>query len=506
MILMLNDVAYHWPNQMKSQALRPQILKINSALSLLAILDMVSWTGGMTMGQTGTFPRVSQQPTQNRPNVLFIYTDDQARWSIGAYGRTYTRTPNLDKLAREGAMFQNSFTTTPVCSPSRAGLMTGLYSTQVRISDWLNPATEPLAGLSPSFLIWPELLKANGYATSLAGKWHLGLEPEFHPSRSGFDQFYEFRGGGTVPQNPILEEDGEQSKKSGFAANLITDKTLEFVKKHQNETWLAAVHFREPHAPYVPADPVDIAAVADLKIELPNIPDLPKLRVEKLRRDYLAAIHGVDRNVGRLLQLLDELHLTEKTLVIFTSDHGYMIGDHGLIHKGNASWIVEGRKGLRPNMFDDSIRVPLIVRQPGRVPAGTKPDQVVSQLDLFPSVISWVGLGMPENLKIEGRDASLSFAGKSIPQWDETLFGQYDLKHSGTANMRMIRTRKWKLVRHLEAGSENELYDLANDPDEKQNLWGQPQFQEIQSELQIRLIEWMKQLKDPLTQAFSVQA
>ena len=502
---MRNDVAYHWPNLMNSQAVREQILKIISTLSLVLTMFMASWRADLASGQTLNFPKVSQKPTPNRPNVLFIYTDDQARWSIGAYGRPDTRTPNLDKLAREGAMFQNSFTTTPVCSPSRAGLMTGLYSTQVHIADWLNPATEPLAGLAPSYLIWPELLKANGYATSLAGKWHLGLEPQFHPSRSGFDQFYGFRGGGTVPQNPILEEDGEQAKKSGFVANLITDKTLEFVKKHQHETWLAAVHFREPHAPYLPADPVDVAAVADLKIELPDVSGLPKARVEKLRRDYLAAVHGVDRNVGRLLQLLDELHLTENTLVIFTSDHGYMIGEHGLIHKGNASWIVKGRKGLRPNMFDDAIRVPLIVRQPGRVPAGTKPDQVVSQLDLFPSILSWVGLGMPENLKIEGRDASLSFAGKSIPEWDETLFGQYDLKHSGTANMRMIRTRKWKLVRHLEAGSENELYDLANDPDEKVNLWGQKQAKEIQSEMNQRLIDKMKQLKDPLTEQISAK-
>ena len=112
---------------------------------------------------------------------------------------------------------------------------------------------------------------------------------------------------------------------------------------------------------------------------------------------------------------------------------------------------------------------------------------------------------MPENLRIEGRDASLSFAGKSITEWDQTLFGQYDLKHSGTANMRMIRTRKWKLVRHLEAGSENELYDLANDPDEKVNLWGQKQAKEIQSEMNQRLIDKMKQLKDPLTEQFSAK-
>ena len=443
-------------------------------------------------------PKVSQQPTPERPNILFIYTDDQSTWSIGAYGQKERLTPNLDKLAGQGMLFQNAFTTTPVCSPSRAGLMTGLYSTQVKIADWLNPTAEPHAGLAPSFLTWPELLKANGYKTMLAGKWHLGLDPQFHPSRSGFDTFYGFRDGGNKPINPQLEEDGETGVKPGVLANLITDKTLDFIKANQANTWLAAVHFREPHAPYVPTDPVDTAAVAGLKIDLPDFPKLQTERVLQLRREYLAAVHAVDRNVGRLLKLISELQLDEKTLVVFTSDHGYMIGEHGLIHKGNASWIDKSHKGLRPNMFDNAIRVPLIIRQPGRVPAGQMQPHVVRQIDIFPTLMEWVGLAMPQQLKLEGRDASDLFAGRKADNRDETVYGQYDLKHSGTAHMRMIRTPAWKLVVHLEPGSGNELYDLKNDPEERKNLWGSSGGQKMQSELIHQLQQKMKTLNDPL--------
>jgi uncharacterized sulfatase len=443
-------------------------------------------------------PKVGHEPTAQRPNILFIYTDDQSTWSIGAYGKPNRRTPNLDRLAREGMLFQNAFTTTPVCSPSRAGLMTGLYSTQVKIADWLNPKAEPHAGLAPSFLTWPELLKANGYKTMLAGKWHLGLDPQFHPSRSGFDTFYGFRDGGNKPINPQLEEDGETGVKPGVLANLITDKTLDFIKANQANTWLAAVHFREPHAPYAPTDPVDTAAVADLAIDLPDFPELQEDRVKRLRREYLAAVHAVDRNVGRLLKLLEELQLDEKTLVVFTSDHGYMIGEHGLIHKGNASWIDKQHKGLRPNMFDDAIRVPLIVRQPGRVPAGQLQLLVIRQIDLFPTLVEWTSLGMPPGVKLEGQDASQLLAGKPVTNRDETVFGQYDMKHSGMANMRMIRTPQWKLVLHMEPGAASELYDLKNDPQERNNLWNAEKAAKIKAELIQRLQQKLKTLDDPL--------
>jgi len=490
---------YHGPNAPKVQAMSRLFPQKTCFKRFAAFTALVGFFWAPS-AQAQAPPKVSQAPTAGRPNILFIYTDDQATWSIGAYGQKERLTPNLDRLAREGMLFQNAFTTTPVCSPSRAGLMTGLYATQVKIGDWLNPTTEPHAGLEPKFLIWPELLKANGYKTMLAGKWHLGLDPQFHPSRSGFDMFYGFRDGGNTPINPKLEEDGETGIKPGVLANLITDKTLDFIKANQDKTWLAAVHFREPHAPYAPTDPVDTAAVADLKIDLPAFPDLQEERVKKLRREYLAAVHAVDRNVGRLLKLINELQLDEKTLVVFTSDHGYMIGEHGLIHKGNASWIDKKHNGLRPNMFDNAIRVPLIVRQPGRVPAGQMQQHVMRQIDFFPTIVEWVGLGMPQGLKLEGRDASELLAGKPVENRDETVFGQYDLKHSGKANMRMIRTTDWKLVVHLEPGAASELYDLKNDPEERNNLWDSPTAGKIRAELIHQLQAKMKTVDDPLAE------
>src|SRR3954470_24266784 len=137
-----------------------------------------------------------------RPNVVFLYTDDQARWAMGAYGNREIRTPNLDRLAREGALFRNALTATPVCSPSRASMFTGRYPTQLGIDDWIDPRTEPDLGLAPSAILWPELLKAHGYATALLGKWHLGTRPEFHPTRQVYDAFYGFLAGCNRPIDP----------------------------------------------------------------------------------------------------------------------------------------------------------------------------------------------------------------------------------------------------------------------------------------------------------------
>ncbi len=436
--------------------------------------------------------------TPARPNILFIYTDDQAPWTIGAYGRPDTRTPVLDRLAREGTTFEAAFTTTPVCSPSRAGLMTGLYSTQLGIRDWLNPQSEPKDGLAPSFVIWPEVLKAHGYATMLVGKWHLGLEDHFHPTRNGFDDFFGFRAGGVAPRDPALESEGVTEKRPGFASDLITDRALRFIRENASGTWLAAVHFREPHAPYAPTSVEDTAAVADLDIALPDVPGLPRDRVMKLRREYLASVRSVDRNVGRLMALLDELKLDETTLVVFTSDHGYMIGEHGLHHKGNGSWIVAGKSGPRPNMFDNSIQVPLIVRQPGRVPAGRREKHTVTQLDHFATILAWVGLGLPQNLKIEGRDASPLLAGGDVPGWDDSYFGQYDMKHYREAHMRMIRTPNAKLIRHFEDSSLDELYNLAADPGETKNLAADPAAAKLRADLEAELLRRMRAIDDPL--------
>src|SRR5262249_23636530 len=185
--------------------------------------------------------------------------------------------------------------------------------------------------------------------------------------------------------------------------DLLVSEGIRFVEANRDRPFLLSVHFREPHAPYAPTPAEDSAHYRDLDPTIPDVASLPRARVKTLTREYYASVASVDRNVGRLLDRLDALGLTDRTIVVFTSDHGYMIGHHGLWHKGNATWLAEGKKGRRPNMFDDSIRVPLLVRWPGVVVGGTIVGEVVSNLDHFPSVLDMVGLGVPENLKLGGR-------------------------------------------------------------------------------------------------------
>jgi uncharacterized sulfatase len=434
----------------------------------------------------------------SRPNIVFLYTDDQAQWALGAYGNRDIRTPNLDRLARRGAIFRKAFTVTPVCSPSRAALLTSRYGSELGIADWINPRLEPDLGLAPSAITWPELLKGFGYATMLAGKWHLGTRDEFHPSRQGFDVFYGFRDGGNQPIDPTLEVDGQLRQLQGSLPDLLVDAGLRFVEASRTRPFLLSIHFRAPHTPYGPVPEQDSAPYRRLDPAIPDYPGLPRDRVKQLRRAYYASVSSVDRNIGRLLDRLEALEMAQQTVVIFTSDHGYMIGEHGLWHKGNAAWLVEGKQGIRANMYDEAIRVPLLVCWPGVVAPGTAIDRVVSNVDLFPTILEMAGLGMPENLAIRGRSLVPLLRGQS-PPWDDTLFGQYDMHHSSVASMRMIRTPEWKLIRHFESGGEDELYHLAVDPGELHNLAdsAEPEHRRAREALARQIDECMGRIGDP---------
>ena len=230
------------------------------------------------------------------------------------------------------------------------------------------------------------------------------------------------------------------------------------------------------------------------------MPGLPRERVKQLYREYYASVGSVDRNLGRLLAKLDQWELSERTVVIFTSDHGYMIGQHGLWHKGNAAWLTEGKKGFRPNMFDDAIRVPLLVCWPGVVAPGTVIDRVVSNLDVFPTILEIAGLRSPSNLAIRGKSLVPLLRGKSSSSWDDTLFGQYDMHHYQIARMRMVRTPEWKLVRHFEPGVPDELYHLTSDPGETHDLESspEPEHQSRRAALARPLEDWMSRINDRL--------
>ncbi len=430
-----------------------------------------------------------------RPNIVFLCTDDQAQWALGAYGNPDVKTPNLDSLARRGALFRGAFTVTPVCSPSRAALLTSRYPSELGIADWIDPRKEPDTGLLPSAITWPELLRGFGYATMLAGKWHLGTRDEFHPTRQGFDVFFGFREGSNQPIDPRLEVEGRLQELRGSLPDLLVDAGMRFVETNRGRPFLLSIHFRAPHTPYGPVPEQDSASYRALDPAIPQASGLPRDRVKQIYREYYGSISSVDRNIGRLLAKIGEMGLTSRTVVIFTSDHGYMIGHHGLWHKGNAVWLTEGKSGVRPNMFDDAVRVPLLICWPGVITPGTTIRRVVSNLDLFPTVLELAGLGVPANLTIRGRSLVPLLRGQS-PDWHDTLFGQYDMHHSAIARMRMIRTPEWKLIRHFEAGVQDELYNLAGDPGELHNLADsvKPEHRSPHEALSRRLDEWMTTL------------
>lgn len=449
------------------------------------------------------------EPQGKRPNIVFIYTDDQAPSAIGLAGHPQVKTPHLDALFRQGAWLKNAFTTTPVCSPSRASLLTSRYGSELGITDWLHPRVEPGAGLKPGTLTWVEQLRRAGYRTGLVGKWHLGLTDKTHPTKFGYEYFMGFREGGTSPKDPRLEMDGVQRKFDGLTPDILTDHAMRFIREAGQQPFCLSLHFRAPHAPWLPVAEEDWSLFKSLDPAIPN-PDYPALdvaRVKRMTREYLASVHSVDRNVGRLLKLLDDLRLADNTVVIFTSDHGYNLGHNGIWYKGNAHWVLTdpppGTKnvprGQRPNMFDQSIRVPTAVRWPGVVRPGTVIERTVSNLDWFPTLLEMAGVPMPEKATVRGRSIVPLLRGEDVA-WDDDLYAEYSTRHGSRTHMRMYRTTRWKLVRDFLNPERDEFYDLVNDPAETNNLIHSrsPQVREAIEKLSQKVRAAMAAVEDPV--------
>ena len=445
-----------------------------------------------------------------KPNIVFIYTDDQAPRAVAAAGDKRFITPNIDRIFREGAHLTNSFVTTPVCSPSRVGLIASRYATEMGITDYISPRKEPQLGLDPSTTTWPQLLAQGGYRTGLFGKWHLGSQDRFHPTNFGYHEFMGIRTGGCPPKDPVLELPGGETRQvMGYTCDILTDYAQRFIRENRNQAFAVSLHFRAPHAAWLPVRPEDWEPFKDLDPQIPNpdFPDLDVALIKKRTREYLAAVKSVDRNVGRILTLLDELELAANTIVVFTSDHGYNLGEHGVWYKGNSirallknppqQWknIPANR---RPNLWDTSLRVPTAVRWPDVIQPGAKLAQTISNLDWFPTLIAMAGIPRPENLTIRGRDISPILRGESV-NWDNDLYLEYSMHHGAKTHMRGYRTPGWKLVRDFANVGRAELYDLKTDPHEMTNLIesNAPIHVKIRAELDSKILAAMRSLGDP---------
>jgi len=468
----------------------------------------------------------------DRPNILFIMSDDHAAHAIGAYGSRVNETPNLDRLAREGALLGNVFVTNSICTPSRATILTGQYS-------HINGVTA-FNRFDSSRITVARLLQRGGYYTGMVGKWHLGSDPV------GFDRWEILPGQGAYTDPVLYTASGEKTYTGRYVTEVITDLAIDFMENRpRHKPFFLMVHHKAPHRPWEPAagyaarfasrripEPVTLwdsyatrtdairenqqRVAADLTrrdLKLPSPPDLDgaeltrwmatrpdtvtierggttatltgealvRWKYQRYMQDYLATIQSVDDGVGRLLAFLDANGLSKNTIVVYTSDQGFFLGDHGLFDKRF--------------MYEESLRMPFLVRWPAAVPRGTRSDAIALNVDFAPTFLE--AGGVPAPAEMQGRSLLPVLRGRLPADWRASMYYRY-YHDPGDHNTRAhygVRTRTHKLI-HFWKKDQWELFDLTNDPFELHNLYGEPGQAELTSTLKAELTRLKQALGD----------
>ncbi len=420
------------------------------------------------------------QSADRRPNVILIITDDAGYGDLGSYGATDVRTPNLDALAREGVRFTDFYANAPSCTPTRAGLITGRYQQRLKL-EW--PLGMQLPGdwdrgLAPTGHSLPQLLKDAGYATALVGKWHLGWKPEFSPNRHGFDYFFGFKAGfidfyeHTNPDTPggkDLFENDAAVDVPGYMTDLITDRSVRFIEQHARGPFFIDVAYNAPHWPYQVPDRPSVAR--DSARHLTPFDDSTSTRA-----DYVAMLERVDQGVGRILAAVERLGLRDNTIVIFTNDNGgeWLSRNAPLFHHKLSVW-------------EGGIRVPTIIRWPGRLPAGQVTSQVGITMDLTASILAAAGVALPATLRLDGIDLFPILEGRR-PQVERTLFWRGDPRRP----QRAVRSGDWKLVADM---GRPLLFNLRTDVGERENVVGS--HPDVARRLRDLLEAWTREMDGP---------
>lgn len=445
----------------------------------------------------------------DRPNVVYILCDDLRADCLGIAGHPHLKTPHIDRLAKEGVNFKNTFCTTSLCSPSRASILSGKYAHAHGV---VNNFTEYPADL-PSF---PRQLQAAGYNTAYIGKWHMGEEND--SPRPGFDHFITHKGQGKYFDTEFAIN-GERKVIPGYYTHVVTELAESWLKQKRDKPFLLMLGHKAPHSFYTPEEKY-AHSFDDVKIEYPasafqlddkpawfktrlntwhgiygplfdfrkKFPDTSPEAVKDfaaMTRSYWGTIRSVDDSVGQLYALLKERGELDNTIFIFAGDNGLLNGEHGMVDKRT--------------MHEPSIRVPMVMRYPPLV-SPDKPKQI-EQLtlheDTAPSILELCGA--PPLPNIHGRSWKSLIAGKET-QWRKSFHYAYDYEKQFpyTPNVRGVRTDRWKYIRypHGDGGKDRhqaELYDLAADPQESKNLIGTPGAEKIVHELQRELDRLLKE-------------
>lgn len=503
--------------------------------------------------------------SKNRPNIIHIMTDDHSYQTISAYGHPLSKlapTPNLDRLADEGILFEKAFVENSLSTPSRACLMTGLYSHQ-------NGQRTLGRGIDSTKTFFSELLQEADYQTGIVGKWHMQCEPK------GFDYYSVLYDQGDYynPSFKTKDSNGEYVREEGYATNLITTHSIEFLENRDKERpFCLLVHHKAPHRNWMaegkyldlyediefpkpdnfyddyntrcsPAHTQDMTVdktmtyIYDLKLnELKNTApyntewsdgglqkamdqmtlqqreawdnayhprnmefinlidqlskdDILDWKYQRYLRDYLRCIKSIDDEVGRLIDYLEKEGLLDNTIIVYTSDQGFYMGEHGWFDKRF--------------MYEESFRTPLIMRFPKAIQAKTKTDALVQNIDFAPTYLSLAGIEKPEEMS--GTSLEVLFDGEKPVDWREDIYYHY-YDYPAIHNVRRhdgVRSDRYKLIHFYGEGQIandedidcNELYDLVTDPSEMNNIYGQPDYEEITADLQDRLDKYRLNLK-----------
>lgn len=505
---------------------------------------MISLPGGKAFGwgaalllvvscgisQDSRLPELERAGDNRDPyNVIFILSDDHRYDFMGFMDKVpYLQTPNMDRMAREGAHLVNAFVTTSLCSPSRASILTGQYTHRHGVVD--NKSAVP-----DSAVFFPQYLQREGYQTGFVGKWHMGRASD--EPRKGFDYWLSFRGQGSY-YNPTINENGERKEyaDSTYITSLLTDKAIQFLDNRDRERpFFLYLSHKAVHSQFKPA-PEDKGVYAGRPVEYPltmfppgmdlshaegkgyqprpsdipteeqynyeNLPDWVKaqryswhgvdfmyhgrIQFDQFYRRYLETVLGIDRSIGRVLKYLEENGLEENTLVIYMGDNGFSFGEHGLIDKRQA--------------YEESIRVPMLAYAPGMIEAGTRIPEMVQNIDVAPTILNLAGLKAPGNM--DGRSFSPLLRGEET-DWRDMIFYEYFWERSfpQTPTVHAVRTDSFKYIRYYGIWDINELYNIREDPIEAHNLIREEAYFERSKQLNGALFDWLQRtdgMKIPL--------